>query len=77
MLLRAINQKNLEEKISILSSQIAKLKFELSDNLKKGMEQEDLLWLEKRDEARESVVQLEKERDDGKGICYTAGERTG
>ena len=46
------SEKSSEEKISILSSQIAKLKFELSDNLKERDEARDLLCVgEERDEA--------------------------
>ena len=62
------SEKSMEEKISILFSQIAKLKFELSDNLKERDEaSESVLRLEKeRDEARESVVHLEKEKDEAR-----------
>ena len=56
-------EKSSEEEISILSSQLESLKLELSDNLKE------------RNEARESVVQLEKEKDEAKGICCAVGER--
>ena len=50
-----------EEKISVLSSQLESLKFELSDNLKE------------RDEARGSVMQLEKELDEARKISKELG----
>ena len=54
-------EKSSEEEISILSSQLESLKLELSDNLKE------------RDEARESVVQLEKELDAARRISKELG----
>ena len=61
-------EKSSEEEISILSSQLESLKLELSDNLKERDEAgESIMQLEKeRNEARESVVQLEKEKDEAK-----------
>ena len=54
-------EKSSEEEISILSSQLESLKLELSDNLKE------------RNEARESVVQLEKELDAARRISKELG----
>ena len=54
-------EKSSEEEISILSSQLESLKLELSDNLKE------------RNEARESVVQLEKELDAARRISTELG----
>ena len=68
-------EKSSEEEISILSSQLESLKLELSDNLKKRDEAgESIMQLEKeRDEAKESVMRLEKELDAARRISKELG----
>ena len=68
-------EKSSEEEISILSSQLESLKLQLSDNIKERDEAgESIMQLEKeRNEARESVVQLEKELDAARRISKELG----
>ena len=69
-------EKSSEEEISILSSQLESLKLELSDNLKERDEAgESIMQLEKeRDEAKESVMRLEKELNAARRISKELGE---